>query len=283
MLVLPMETGLARPLLLMVATLGVLDDQVTDVVTLLVDPSENVAVAVNCWVWARLNDIVALAGLMARLVTVLLLTVSVALAVTLLVDFAVIVVVPNATPVASPEVSIVAMAGEEDVQVTCEVTSPVLLLPKVAVALNCWVAVGFTKALVGETASETIVVDLGKKPGQPYQPPNIIASGSAMENFQSFENPVLDTIPAPIPGAPKLTFLPPFGGTQHCGSILPAPQSLRRAAIRSGKQSSTDCSSAMGLEFPRLRSRPAAAHRGMSHASQTSCRTRAMIRLWAAS
>ena len=239
MLVLPMETGLARPLLLMVATLGVLDDQVTDVVTLLVDPSENVAVAVNCWVWARLNDIVALAGLMARLVTVLLLTVSVALAVTLLVDLAVIVVVPNATPVASPEVSIVAMAGEEDVQVTCEVTSPVLLLPKVAVALNCWVAVGFTKALVGETASETIVVDLGKKPGQPYQPPNIIASGSATANFQTFESPVLDTIPAPIPGAPTLTFLPPFDSTLHRGSILTRTPSVRRAVASGGEQNST--------------------------------------------
>jgi len=137
MVVLPTVTGLARPLAVIVATLGTLDDQDTWVVTLLVDPSENVAVAVNCWVWFSLNDIVALVGLMARPVTVLLPTVSVALEVTLLLDFAVMVVVPSATPVANPELSIVATLVKDEVQVTCEVTSPVLLSPKVAVALNC--------------------------------------------------------------------------------------------------------------------------------------------------
>ncbi len=66
---------------------------------------------------------------MARAVTVLLLTVRVALEVTLLLDAAVIVVVPNATPVANPELLIVATPVCEEVQVTDEVTSPVLLSP----------------------------------------------------------------------------------------------------------------------------------------------------------
>ncbi len=77
------------------------------------------------------------------LTMVLLLTVTGAVAVTLLLfDLAVMVVVPSATPVASPELSMVATVGEEDVHVTCDVTSPDVLLPKVAVAVNCSVPVG---------------------------------------------------------------------------------------------------------------------------------------------
>lgn len=206
MVVLPMETGLARPAVVMLATVGVLEDQVTDVVTLLVEPSEKVAVAMNCCVWLRLNDIVAFVGLMARLVTVVLLTVSVAVEVTLLVDFAVIVVVPNAKPVANPALVIVAMPVEEEVQVTCEETSPVLLLPKVAVALNCWVALGITKALAGEIATETIVSDPGKKPEQLLSE---IANGKVMANFQNRESPSIDFIPFSSPGAQKPNVLQP--------------------------------------------------------------------------
>ncbi len=76
-------------------------------------------------------------------VMVLLLTVTGAVAVTLLLfDFAVIVVVPRATPVTKPEVLIVATLGDEESQVTCEVTSLFVLLPSVAVAVNCWVPPG---------------------------------------------------------------------------------------------------------------------------------------------
>lgn len=202
----PVVTAVASPLELTVATPLLLEAQFTWLVVL---PSENVAVATNCAVVCCPKErlMVALVGLMVMDWTVLLLTVRVTpVALTLLVDFALMVVVPSATPVASPELSMVAMVGDEEVQVTSEVTSPVLLLPKVAVALNCWVAFGMTKAPVGDIASETIVLDPGKKPGQPYQPLNRVASGSATANLQTFENPVLDTIPAPIPGAPKLIF-----------------------------------------------------------------------------
>jgi len=98
-------------------------------------------------------------------VMVLLLTVTGAVAVTLLLfDLAVMVVVPKATPVTRPELLMVATFGEEEVQVTCEVTSPDVLLPKVAVAVNCCVVVGVIKALVGDKVIAVISVDEGKNP-----------------------------------------------------------------------------------------------------------------------
>lgn len=48
MVVLPSATGLAKPVLLMVATEVALEAQVTEVVTFPIVPSEYVAVAVNC-------------------------------------------------------------------------------------------------------------------------------------------------------------------------------------------------------------------------------------------
>ncbi len=76
-------------------------------------------------------------------VMVLLLTVTGAVAVTLLLlDLAVMVVVPSATAVTSPEVLTMAIFRDEDVQVTCDVTLPEVLLPNVAVAVNCCVVVG---------------------------------------------------------------------------------------------------------------------------------------------
>ncbi len=142
MVVVPVDTGVASPLALIVATVGMLELQVTWLVTSPKLPSEKVAVAVNCWVWPEDSEMVGLDGEMVMAVTVLLLTVNVALAVTLLLDLAVIVVVPSATPVANPELLMVATPVDEEVQVTVEETSPVLLLPKVAVAVNCWVAFG---------------------------------------------------------------------------------------------------------------------------------------------
>jgi hypothetical protein len=48
MVTLPMETGLASPVLLIVATVVVLEVQVAEVVMFPIVPSEYVAVAVNC-------------------------------------------------------------------------------------------------------------------------------------------------------------------------------------------------------------------------------------------
>lgn len=119
----------------------------------------------NCWVWLLDSDKVALLGLTDMEETVLLLTVTRAVAVTLP-DLAVMVEFPNATPVTSPPVSTVAMLVAEDSQVTVDVTSPVELFPNVAVAVNCWVPVGLTKALVGDNVIAVIVSEEGKNPPQ---------------------------------------------------------------------------------------------------------------------
>jgi hypothetical protein len=242
----PTETGLAKPpLVVMVAILGELDDQVASEVTLLVDPSEKVAVAVNCWLCARLNDIVALAGVTEMLVTVLLLTVRIVEAETLLLDFAVIVVVPSATPVANPELSMVAMPVVDEVQVTCEVTSPVLLLPKVAVALNCWVAFGMTKGPVGEIASETIVSFPGKKPEQLLSK---IARGNATANFQNHECPDIEVIPT-LPTLAR-TWQLLFLAVARYTTVYSTPHpKLRRAAPSPVSRVQHDCSAGRGMKF----------------------------------
>ena len=129
--------------------------------------SSKVALAVNaCCVWPPEEKLmVALGGLTVMLLIVRLLTVNVAFALTLP-DLAVMVVLPKATAVANPEVSMVAMLVADDVQVTLEVTSPVLLLPNRAVALNCCWVVGLIQAPVGEIERETMAVEDGKNPPQ---------------------------------------------------------------------------------------------------------------------
>lgn len=110
---------------------------------------------------------VAFAGVIVMAVMVLLLTVTGAVAVTLLLfDFAVMVVVPRATPVTRPVALTVATLGEDESQVTCEVTLLFVLLPSVAVAVNCWVPLGTIKALVGDKEIETIASAAGKNPPQ---------------------------------------------------------------------------------------------------------------------
>jgi len=99
--------------------------------------------------------------------TVLLATVKGSLTLTLLLlDLAVMVVMPKAMPVARPELSMVAMFWAVEVHVTCEVTSLTVLLPSTAVAVNCCVFVGVIQPLGGDTVSDVISFDDGKKPLQ---------------------------------------------------------------------------------------------------------------------
>jgi hypothetical protein len=151
MVVFPAPTAVTKPALVTVATPGLLEVQVTELVTLPVVLSEKVAVALNCWVCP--TDSVGFAGAIVMLLTTCVLTKSVVEAVTppLL---TVIVVVPGATPVATPELSMVATVVEEEVHVDCDVTSLVVLSPMVAVAVNCCVLPGWIVALVGESAIE---------------------------------------------------------------------------------------------------------------------------------
>ena len=157
---LPVAIAVARPEALIVATPVLLEFQVTDEVMSPKEPSEYVALAVYCCCEPAMR--VWLCGLTAMLVTVLLLTVSTDAGEITLPDFAVMFVVPSATAVARPVLLMVATLGADDTQVTCDVTSPVVLLPNVPVALNCFVPMGIIWALDGERVIEMIVLEEGK-------------------------------------------------------------------------------------------------------------------------
>jgi hypothetical protein len=78
------------------------------------------------------------------------------------------VVCPRVVPaVASPAVLIVAILVADDVHVTWFVASPVVLLPKVAVAVYCWVVLGLIVVFNGEMVRAVIVFEPGKKLPQP--------------------------------------------------------------------------------------------------------------------
>jgi len=76
-------------------------------------------------------------------------------------EVAVRVVVPAATAVARPPVEMVAAEVVEELQVTEEVRSLVLLSEKVPVAMNCWVPPTSMLWLLGVTFMETGVELLG--------------------------------------------------------------------------------------------------------------------------
>ena len=77
------------------------------------------------------------------------------------------VAVPNVTAVSKPVLLMVATFVGLVLQVTCDVTSAVLLLPKVPVAVYCWVTPGATEAFEGATCNEVMLVEEGKKPPHP--------------------------------------------------------------------------------------------------------------------
>ena len=139
MIVWPTAIPVARPVAgLTVASRGLLDDQVDDVVITAVDVFENVAVALYCCVVA--TKMVLRTGVMAMVVSDL--TFNVAGPEVLLPRLAVMVVVPDATPVARPlEVIMVAKPVLLDDHVTNVVITAVVLSAYVPVATYCWVAV----------------------------------------------------------------------------------------------------------------------------------------------
>ena len=75
-----------------------------------------------------------------------------------------IVVRPAATPVANPELLIVATVVAEEVHVAVEVRFCVLLSEYVPVAVNCWLPPELTEAFAGVTAMETSVVTVKLAP-----------------------------------------------------------------------------------------------------------------------
>jgi hypothetical protein len=152
----PAVTPVARPLPLMVAIPGVPEVQVTALVKSTVVASENVPVALNCWVWPLL--IVGIKGVTAMELKVTLVTVSVVVPVLLPVatdEVAVITDEPALTPVARPLMGLmVAKAGVPDVQTTKLVISTDVPSENMPRALNCWGTptgmLGFAGAIVSE-------------------------------------------------------------------------------------------------------------------------------------
>jgi len=71
-------------------------------------------------------------------------------------ELAVMVVVPNDTPVANPALLMVATFVADEAQLTWLVASPVVLLPKVAVAVYCTVFPGATTEFRGDSRMDTI-------------------------------------------------------------------------------------------------------------------------------
>ena len=157
----PVATAVTSPVLETVATLELLVFQVALLVTLLLELFEKFAVAASCCVCPAIR--LTLEGETVTLVTVELLTVNPVWAMTLP-DLAAIVVVPRREPaVARPALLMVAILVAVELQVTEVVASPVVLLPKVAVAVYCCTPPGAMLVFKGETVRATIAFAEGKK------------------------------------------------------------------------------------------------------------------------
>ena len=131
MVAVPTETAVARPLPLTVATEVSDEVQVTCVVISWLVPSENIPVAVNCWVTP--TGMLGLAGVTDREDRMAAVTVRVVLPeedelekLLGVEEVAVMVVVPTATAVARPLLLTVATEVSDEVQVACAVISRLL-------------------------------------------------------------------------------------------------------------------------------------------------------------
>jgi hypothetical protein len=151
--VVPIATLAARPLVEIVAMLGEDESQVTVDVRSCVLPSLYVPVAVNCWVVPR--PIEMSAGLTAMDCSTAGNTVSNAEFETIDPDPAVIVVEPVPQPLARPIASIVATVDNEEAQFTEVVTFCVEPSVKVPLAVNCWLVPSGIEALTGVIDNET--------------------------------------------------------------------------------------------------------------------------------
>ena len=163
MVAVPAATDVARPLLLTVA-IEVLDEpQVTDAVISWVVPSEYVPVAVNCWVTPL--GMVGSAGVTAMEDRFAEVTVRVVLP-EIVPEVAVMVAVPAAMAVARPLLLTVDTDVSDELQVTCEVISPLGAVANSPLAVNCWVDPTDRVGLAGVTVMEVGVAI-------PFPPPQV--------------------------------------------------------------------------------------------------------------
>ena len=162
MVVLPLATAVARPPLVMVATAGFEELQVT-VPNACRLPSLKTPVAVNCSLppWGML----ALAGPTAIELKTAAVTVRVELPLTEP-DVAVMVELPLLTPVTKPLALTVATEVDDELQLT-ELNVCVLPSLKLPLAVNCWVSPAGMLLLTGLTAIDCSV----PRPPYPLDPP----------------------------------------------------------------------------------------------------------------
>jgi len=153
----PTVTAVVRPPVLTVATAVFDEVQVTEMVISRVVPSENVPVAVNCWVAP--TDRLGLDGVTAMDDRVAEFTVRVVFP-EIVPEVAVMVVTPVVRAVARPLLLTVAIVVSEELQVTCVVISWVVPSAYVPVAVNCWVAPPGMFRLAGVTAMEDRVEEV---------------------------------------------------------------------------------------------------------------------------
>ena len=190
MVELPATRAVASPLLSTEAT-DVLDElQVTDVVISWVVPSENVPVAVSCWVDPA--DRLGLAGVTAMEDRAPVLTVRVVLP-DIVPEVAVIVAVPAETAVARPLLLTVAIDVLDELQVTDTLISWVVPSENVPVAENCWVTPLGMVGLAGVTAMEERVAEVTVRVVLPETVPEV-AVMVAVPAAMAVANPLLLTV-----------------------------------------------------------------------------------------
>ena len=148
----PVPTPVANPPEVIVATVVVSELHVAVLVRFCVELSENVPVAVNCFVVPLAIE--GFAGVTAIDTSVAAVTVRVVEPL-IAADAALIVLVPAATPVANPPGLTVATLVVCEVQVTVLVKFCVELSEKVPVAVNCFVALFAIEGFAGVTAIDT--------------------------------------------------------------------------------------------------------------------------------
>ncbi len=120
-----------------------------------------------------------LAAVTEMLLTVVVLTVRVVLVLTLP-EVAVMVVLPVlVVAVANPELLMVAIVGEEEDQVTVDVTSREVPSPKLPVAVNCCVLLGAIVGFEGVSETATSVFPETKNLPQPARNPKAISAALA--------------------------------------------------------------------------------------------------------
>ena len=178
----PTANAVANPVLEIDATELGRAFHVEFAVTSPVVPSLYVAVAVN-WtvVGPRERLSVWVSGWMVTLATCLVATVTPVVAITLPLE-ALTVALPRLTPVRSPPLVIVAMLVGVVDQVTWLVTSPVVLLPKVAVAVYCCVTLGATIEFAGKIWIAVILLADGKNW------PQLVENASAKRGTKTARN-----------------------------------------------------------------------------------------------